>query len=200
MKNKELAQKIKELRTRKGLSQEKLAETAQINLRTIQRIEGGETEPRGDTLKRIANALNVTPDELIDWTEQEDKGLLVFLNLSALSFIAFPLLGVIVPLAIWILKKDKITNTNEIGRRLLNFQISWCLILFASYAIFLFSMILHLRIPFPDVSIMNLGGVELLILMVPVFYLVNIIFIVVNSIRSYNGKRVFYRPAFRFLK
>lgn len=200
MKNIELAQKIKELRTRKGLSQEKLAETAQINLRTIQRIEGGETEPRGDTLKRIANALNVTPDELIDWTEQEDKGLLVFLNLSALSFIAFPLLGVIVPLAIWILKKDKITNTNEIGRHLLNFQISWCLILFLSYAIFFFSMILHLRIPLPDISIMNLGGMELLILMVPVFYLVNIMFIVVNSIRSYNGKSVFYRPAFRFLK
>jgi transcriptional regulator with XRE-family HTH domain len=200
MKNTELAQKIKELRTRKGLSQEKLAETAQINLRTIQRIEGGETEPRGDTLKRIANALNVTPDELIDWTEQEDKGLLVFLNLSALSFIAFPLLGVIVPLAIWILKKDKITNTKEIGRRLLNFQISWCLILFLSYAIILFSKILHLRIPLPDISIMNLGGMELLILMVPVFYLVNIIFIVVNSIRSYNGKSVFYRPAFSFLK
>ena len=200
MKNTELAQKIKELRTRKGLSQEKLAETAQINLRTIQRIEGGETEPRGDTLKRIANALNVTPDELIDWTEQEDKGLLVFLNLSALSFIAFPLLGVIVPLAIWILKKDKITNTKEIGRRLLNFQISWCLILFLSYAIIIFSKILHLRIPLPDISIMNLGGMELLILMFPVFYLVNIIFIVVNSIRSYNGKRVFYRPAFRFLK
>jgi transcriptional regulator with XRE-family HTH domain len=200
MKNTELAQKIKELRTRKGLSQEKLAETAQINLRTIQRIEGGETEPRGDTLKRIANALNVTPDELIDWTEQEDKGLLVFLNLSALSFIAFPLLGVIVPLAIWILKKDKITNTKEIGRRLLNFQISWCLILFLSYAIILFSKILHLRIPLPDISIMNLGSMELLILMVPVFYLVNIIFIVVNSIRSYNGKSVFYRPAFSFLK
>lgn len=45
MKNTELAQKIKELRTRKGLSQEKLAETAQINLRTVQRIEAGETEP-----------------------------------------------------------------------------------------------------------------------------------------------------------
>jgi transcriptional regulator with XRE-family HTH domain len=200
MKNTELAQKIKELRIRKGLSQEKLAETAQINLRTVQRIESGETEPRGDTLKRIANALNVTPDELIDWTETEDKGFLVFFNISALSFVAFPLLGIIVPLAIWILKKDKISNANEIGKRLLNFQISWCLILFLSYAIFFFSMIFHIRIPLPDISIMNLGGIELLLLMIPVLYLVNIVFIVVNSIRSYNGKRVFYQPAFRFLK
>lgn len=200
MKNTELAQKIKELRIRKGLSQEKLAETAQINLRTVQRIESGETEPRGDTLKRIANALNVTPDELIDWTETEDKGFLVFFNISALSFVAFPLLGIIVPLAIWILKKDKISNTNEIGKRLLNFQISWCLILFLSYATFFFSMIFHIRIPLPDISIMNFGGIELLLLMIPVLYLVNIVFVVVNSIRSYNGKRVFYQPAFRFLK
>jgi DNA-binding XRE family transcriptional regulator len=48
MKNTELAQKIKELRIRKGLSQDKLAEAAQINLRTIQRIE--EVKPsRGET-------------------------------------------------------------------------------------------------------------------------------------------------------
>lgn len=200
MKNTELAQKIKELRIRKGLSQDKLAETAQINLRTIQRIEGGETEPRGDTLQRIANALDITPDELMDWTEREDKGFLAFLNLSALSFIAFPLLGIIVPLSIWILKKDKIRDTNEIGKRLLNFQISWCLILFLSYAFFFFSMIFHIRIPLPKISIMNLGGIELLVILFPLFYLVNVAFIVGNSIRSYNGKRVFYHPAFRFLK
>lgn len=200
MKNTELAQKIKELRIRKGLSQEKLAEAAQINLRTIQRIEGGETEPRGDTLQRIANALDITPDELMDWTEREDKGFLTFLNLSALSFIAFPLLGIIVPLSIWILKKDKIRDTNEIGKRLLNFQISWCLILFLCYAVFFFSMILHIRIPLPKISIINLGGIELLVILFPLFYLVNVAFIVGNSIRSYNGKRVFYHPAFRFLK
>ncbi|HKG04859.1 MAG TPA: helix-turn-helix domain-containing protein [Pedobacter sp.] len=200
MKNIELAQKIKELRIRKGLSQEKLAEAAQINLRTIQRIEGGETEPRGDTLQRIANALDITPDELIDWTEREDKGLLAFLNLSALSFLAFPLLGIIIPLAIWLSNRNKISKINEIGRRLLNFQISWCLTLFVGYIIFFLSMILHLRLPFPNISFMNIGSTELLIMMIPLFYVVNIIFILTNSIRSYNGKKVFYRPAFGFLK
>nr|WP_199083150.1 helix-turn-helix domain-containing protein [Pedobacter sp. ASV19] len=191
MKNKELAQKIKELRIRKGFSQEQLAETAQINLRTVQRIEGGETEPRGDTLKRIANALQVTPDELIDWTEQEDNKFLACLNISALSFIAFPLLGIIIPLAIWILKKDKIRNTNEIGKRLLNFQISWCLILFLGYAFVIFSKIVEIEIPFPKISLLNFSGVELLLFMVPVLYLMNGVFIFVNSIRSYNGKTSF---------
>ena len=91
MKNNDLAKKIKELRTRKGFSQDELAETAQINLRTVQRIESGETEPRGDTLQRLAMALNVTSDELIDWAEREDNSFLVLLNLSALSFLFFPL-------------------------------------------------------------------------------------------------------------
>ncbi|SDG68983.1 helix-turn-helix domain-containing protein [Mucilaginibacter sp. P25] len=34
--------KIKELRNRKGLSQEELAEQAQLSLRTVQRIENDE--------------------------------------------------------------------------------------------------------------------------------------------------------------
>jgi len=36
----------------------------------------------------------VTPDELIEWTAQEDTGFLISMNLSALSFLIFPLLGV----------------------------------------------------------------------------------------------------------
>jgi len=200
MKHSELAQKIKDLRNRKGLSQEQLADAAQINLRTVQRIEAGETEPRGDTLTRIANALNIKPEELIDWTEQEDKGFLAVLNLSALSFFAFPLLGIIVPLALWILKKDKIRNSDKIGKRLLNFQISWCIVLFLGYTLLITSKIFHVALPLPDISVMNLGRGELLIVIIPLFYLANVVLIIVNSIRSYKGKSVFYQPAFRFLR
>ncbi|TCD01243.1 helix-turn-helix domain-containing protein [Pedobacter psychroterrae] len=201
MKNIELAQRIKDLRFRRGLSQEKLSETAQINLRTVQRIESGETDPRGDTLKRIAIALNVTPDELIDWTEQEDKGFLAFFNLSALSFIVFPLLGIIVPLAIWILKRDKIKYANEMGKRLLNFQISWCLLIFLIYAFLFLGLIFHVDFSLPGIGFQGFNGAELLlVLLTPILYVVNGAFIVINSIRSYQGKRVFYKPAIRFLR
>ena len=44
-------------RKRLGLSQEELAEAAQLNLRTIQRLEKGETLPRGFTLQALAHAL-----------------------------------------------------------------------------------------------------------------------------------------------
>lgn len=66
MNNSYLAKKVKELPLRQKSSQEELAIATQLSLRTIQRIESGETEPRGDTLKRLAKALNVSVDELTD--------------------------------------------------------------------------------------------------------------------------------------
>ena len=195
MKNIDLAKKIKELRVRKGFSQEQLAEAAQINLRTVQRIESGETEPRGDTLQRLASALNVTADELIDWAEQEDNGFLIFLNLSALSFIAFPLLGIIVPLTLWFLKKDKIKGLTQMGKSLLNFQITWCITTFIIYVAAMLGFIGHWfrRSHF-------YGSAEAMILVVMVFYLANLLFILINSYRVNKGKAVFYKPAIRFLK
>jgi transcriptional regulator with XRE-family HTH domain len=201
MKNIDLAKKIKELRSRKGMSQDELAEKSQLSLRTIQRIEAGETEARGDTLQRLAKALNVTPDELIDWTESEDRGFLVVLNLSALSFIAFPMLGIVVPLALWMLKKDKIKYINETGKRLLNFQISWC-ILVMFFSIFpIVTQIFHIGGSIvKGFRIFNLGAMESFILMVPILYAVNLVFIIVNTIRSYNTREVFYQPAIPFLR
>jgi transcriptional regulator with XRE-family HTH domain len=199
MKNIELAKRIKEQRLRKGFSQDELAEKAQINLRTVQRIENGETEPRGDTLQRLASALGLTPDELIDWAEQEDQGYLVLLNLSALSFLVFPLLGSILPLALWVLKKDKIKNLNEAGKKLLNFQFSWSLLPFLFYGSFILTKILHL--PVPRFSFLNLGGAEmLLVFSIPLLYGINIVYIMVNAFRSYKGKKVFYQPAIPFMR
>ena len=60
-----LAQEVKDLRKRKGFSQDDLAKESGLSLRTIQRVENAETEPTGETLKRISSALNVTPNELI---------------------------------------------------------------------------------------------------------------------------------------
>lgn len=64
MKNLDLASKIKNLRLQKGLSQEKLADDSQLSLRTIQRIENNESEPRGYTLNRLAESLGVMVEEL----------------------------------------------------------------------------------------------------------------------------------------
>ena len=197
MKNINLAKKIKELRTRIGFSQDELAETAKINLRTVQRIESGETEPRGDTLRRLALALNVTPDDLIDWAEEEDANFLMFVNLSALSFIIFPLLGVIIPMILWLTRKDKVKHLNQMGKRLLNFQITWCVVMFLIYAFVMSTAIFHLPIPFLR---SRMGGVEFLMIIILLMYLVNILLIILNAYRSAQGSVVYYKPALRILK
>lgn len=67
METKKLAKKLKELRALRGMSQEYLAEESRVGLRTIQRIENNESIPTGETIKRIANALDI---ELSELTEQ----------------------------------------------------------------------------------------------------------------------------------
>lgn len=200
MKNKELAQKIKTLRNRKGFSQEELAEKSGLSLRTIQRIENGETEPRGDSLKRLALVFGVSPDEIVDWTVQEDKGFLTSLNLSALSYILFPVLGILVPLIMWISKKDKIRNLNESAKDLLNFQITWTMLLFLGYIGIILSTIFRMRIS----EVVNPGIISSQVMMhlifVGVLYAYNFIFIIINSVRINNGKEVNYYPKIRFLK
>ncbi|HEY0177210.1 MAG TPA: helix-turn-helix domain-containing protein [Pedobacter sp.] len=209
MKNTVLAKKIKELRIRKGLSQEELSGLAQLNLRTVQRIENGETEPRGDTLKRLAGALNVTADELIIWTEEEDHTVLGLLNLSALGFIAFPLLGVIIPLALWMLKKDKVKYINETGKKLLNFQISWCIAIFLVYITLIFGKVFHIplslghRVLSSNGSSIIVSQVEIMLVFlfgVPALYIFNLIMIIINTILSFKGRKVWYQPAVTFLR
>jgi uncharacterized Tic20 family protein len=201
MKNLQLAKKIKALRKQKGYSQEVLSERSELNLRTIQRIEAGETEARGDTLQRLAQALQVSANDLVDYTEEEDRPFLALLNLSSLSFIAFPLLGIIVPLALWVVKKGKIRELDQLGKKLLNFQISWCILMCILYIVFAGFQIFHLDSSFLNgLSILNFGGVEILVFFIPLLYLINIIYVLINSYRSYRGKHAIYQPAIPFLR
>ncbi len=135
----ETAQKIKELRGRRGYSQEELAEKSGLTSRTIQRIESGETEPRGDSMTRLAAALDVTVDDLVKRRVVKKNNLFIgFMNISAFSFLWFPLLGIIVPLILWLFRKGKNREQdNAAANSLLNFQITWNIVFFAGVIIFI---------------------------------------------------------------
>lgn len=61
-----IAKNIKKYRNKLGVSQDKLSKLAGVTLHTLTKIEIGATpDPRIETLKRIANALNVGVDDLI---------------------------------------------------------------------------------------------------------------------------------------
>lgn len=61
---KELGEKIKRLRKRRGLTQEQLAELIDISPRNYSNIELGITYPKSETLEKIIKALNTTTQEL----------------------------------------------------------------------------------------------------------------------------------------
>ena len=60
------AKKIRELRKKKGLSQDKLARLANVAFTTVVKIESGESKhPTIQTMAGIAKALGISLDELI---------------------------------------------------------------------------------------------------------------------------------------
>ena len=61
-----LAENIKKIRRKKGLSQDKLAKMADVTLTTLVKLESGANDnPTIKTLVKIAKALNVKVDDLI---------------------------------------------------------------------------------------------------------------------------------------
>ncbi|MDP3795291.1 MAG: helix-turn-helix transcriptional regulator [bacterium] len=62
-----LAKNIERLRKAKGLSQEKLARLADVANNTLIKMESGENiNPTLETLKKVAKALEVSVDDLIN--------------------------------------------------------------------------------------------------------------------------------------
>lgn len=58
--------RLAEVRQAKGMTQEQLAAETGVHRVTIARIETGEVSPKAETLKRLADALGVLVDDLID--------------------------------------------------------------------------------------------------------------------------------------
>ena len=127
---------IKELRIKKGLTQEELADKTEVSARTIQRIENGEVDPRAYTLQMIAKALEVDynlfvgnePDEEQEIQQVNASNWLGILHLSGIIPLIFP------TVLIWNYKKDKIRGMSEHYRNVISFQLKvWVGILAGSW-------------------------------------------------------------------
>lgn len=72
-----LGKRIRHLRSRLGLTQDIVAEQAQISAKYLSNIERGRENPTVDTLLRLAHALKVEPWEmfLLDQENQDSRAL-----------------------------------------------------------------------------------------------------------------------------
>ncbi|MBS6603275.1 MAG: helix-turn-helix transcriptional regulator [Brachyspira sp.] len=76
-----IGKRIKEIRKKKGLSQEKLAELVDIEQNTLSCIETGNNFCTAETLEKIINTLEVEPAELFNFGHQKDnETLLIEIN------------------------------------------------------------------------------------------------------------------------
>ena len=203
MKNRSFAYKVKELRELIGFTQEQLSEESKLSLRTIQRIESGQSIPRGDTLLKLTKTLGVTTEYFLNSNIYEDKGYLMLLNLSSLSFIIHPILGILVPLVMWIVKREKIENVEVTGKRIINFQATWISALYTmliTYHLLVSGFRGNIGYIF-YIGISNLKTIAFGNMEAPFFllYLFNIFIILKNFRRSYNGLDTIYKPAIPFL-
>ena len=87
MKDESLGNRIKNLRKAKSLSQEKLADKAELSQQHISRIEKGITYPGVATLTKIANVLNIPLDDLVDNEVKDREDRYTFDILRKLEFL-----------------------------------------------------------------------------------------------------------------
>jgi len=190
-----ISEQIRSLRKSKGLSQESLAEDACINLRTLQRIETGNAIPRGETLRLLAQALGVSIEELSMLADasnvptEEDQGFLKLMNLSALTLWFIPFGNILVPLALWIFKKDAIKGVRELGKRILNFQITWSLITYGLGLIIMFFMLKGSVFVHPFIM---MAGMLLL-------YFINSILVITTNRRITRGEEDVYTYSLKII-
>jgi transcriptional regulator with XRE-family HTH domain len=60
-----IGEKLKQVRTRRLLTQDELAETAGVSQSTIANIERNNAEPQFRTIRKLAKALDIDPTELL---------------------------------------------------------------------------------------------------------------------------------------
>jgi transcriptional regulator with XRE-family HTH domain len=70
-----LAANLKEYRRKRGLTQEKLAEQADMSLHYLAMLELGRKFPSGEMLERMAKALNIEPHQLVEVSATPEEAL-----------------------------------------------------------------------------------------------------------------------------
>jgi transcriptional regulator with XRE-family HTH domain len=134
-----LHEQLAAARKKKGLTQEELAERSKVTVRTIQRLESGDTVPRAFTLRAIAAALDTPFESLQAGSGSKEKEetapastspgeavhFLQTLCLSSFSFLILPFIHFLVPLFLLRRRKDFAPEVARLARQLVRGQVLW---------------------------------------------------------------------------
>lgn len=137
METQSIAKKLVYQRKLKGYTQEELSEKTQVTIRTIQRIEKGDVNPHLQTVKLLAAALNVEVEDLLVLENPKEeiivkKWLILLHSTPFLGFI-IPFANILLPLFLWIHKREDNNIYNLHGVKIINFQITMSLLYVLSF-------------------------------------------------------------------
>lgn len=161
------------------MTQEELAFETNLSVRTIQRIEKGEVDPRTYTLNVLAEALEVElgdllPEDVVNINSTNNsKNWIALLHLSGFFCFLIP------PILIWIWKRDEIPEMKSHAIDVINFQISMWIYLFAA------------------------GFLVMLIIGIPILIFLGIFssfVVVINTLKVLNGNSYRYPLSLKILK
>ena len=128
-----LADRLRYHRKIKGYSQEELSKRTNVTVRTIQRIENAEVNPHLNTIKLLAAALDVEIIELmpIDNPKEEtiQKKWLLLMHATPLIGNFIPFCNILIPLFLWIHKREDNPVYDQHGVKVINFQITTLLLI-----------------------------------------------------------------------
>src|SRR5688500_12832900 len=143
-----IAKKIIHFRKLKGITQETLSEVTGLNVRTIQRIESGEVDPRLYTLKSIADALHVNLEELLPEPSQHELNQIAILHITPAGFFLFPVIGnVLLPFIFWMLKREEVNGINKHGKDILNGQLTYSIVISLLFVVQIILVLMPITLP-----------------------------------------------------
>ena len=183
---------IKKIREKSGYTQLDLAKKTNLSLRTIQRLESSNKQPKGHTLSVLSDVFDIKPSELQDQfkniqrTKKSEITSIRLINLSILSFIGIPLGNIILPLILW-RKNRKSKLVDEIGRRIINFQIIWWIIL---------SLLLIIS---PFISAKFFSNTQIILYVLFVGYAFNIVVVCIVAMKLKRHNFNFLNISLRFI-
>ncbi|TRZ40971.1 serine hydrolase [Robertkochia solimangrovi] len=137
MKNQSIAERLKYQRKIKGYSQEELSHKTNVTVRTIQRIENAEVNPHLNTIKLLAAALDIEVNELLPLENPKEETIkkkwLLLMHATPLLGLFIPLCNVLIPLFLWIHKREDNPIYDRHGAKVINFQITALLLAVLSF-------------------------------------------------------------------
>jgi len=185
MESQSLAKNLIYHRKLHGYSQEELSERTQVAVRTIQRIEKEEVNPHLQTIKLLAIALEIEVEDLLVLENPKEETIqkkwLLLMHATPILGLVIPLCNILLPLFLWIHKREDNAIYETHGRAIVNFQITMTIL-------FILSLIAL-------VTIEGYGFV-MFIIVIPYTIIVSII----NIISAMNSQKCYYPLALPFLR